>query len=305
VKTEDNDKKPFHSINLLILFGIALFSYWMFVYRYPGVDLFSSFIQSLVNSLSRMDMGAVGSVTLAPTYNAMSIFLRDLPFIILLFFALFGSILLLSQKLDRKKFSLVFVGLAIILFLYGAGFLGISAVLPERWFAFAEIILVIPAAYAIYLLVFIQTNRKKQVILSAVVIFIFAFSSITSPLNNGDNPLYAKELSERAGLLPSEVATARFFYAHSNSTIAANSKYSLIEGMILNPDNIDSFNETILVFRNYDLEKGFMIPYYGAEGKLFEEIYPTQEFFMALDASNKLYENDQVRIYYKSGENPQ
>ena len=301
VKTEDGGKKPFGSINLIILFGITLFSYWMFVYRSPGVDLFSSFIRSLVNSFSRMDMGAVGSVTLAPTYNAMSIFLRDLPFIILLFFALFGSMLLLNQKLDRKKFSWVFVGLAITLFLYGAGFLGISAVLPDRWFAFAEIILVIPAAYAIYLLVFIQTNRKRQVILSAVIIFIFAFSSITSPLNNGDNPLYAKELSERAGLLPSEVAAASFFYAHSNSTIIANSKYALIQGPPLNPENIRSYNLTNIIIRNYDIEKGFLIPFFGEEGKLVEIVYPDENFYEVLESSNKLYDNGQVKMFYIEG----
>lgn len=297
------DSSGFKSVNLIILFGIALFSYWMYTTRYQGLDQFSTFLGSLVESLNKMDLGSVTSLTLTQSYSPISIFLRDLPFIILLFFAILGSLLMLNKKLNKINFALIFSFFSLICLIYGLSFVGIGTILPDRWFTFIEVLMIIPAAYGIYLLTFSQKNSKIRFIIASLVIFIFAFSTITTPLNNGDNPLYAEELSDRAALLTSEVAAANFLQLSNNSPVAVNSKYAIIDGYLIDPRNLTSLNNKILVIRNYDMEKGFLIPLFGSKGELLEKIYPDYNFSRYLGDSNKLYANGKVRIYYTAGGN--
>jgi len=180
---------------------------------------------------------------------------------------------------------------------YAAGFLGLDAILPDRWFVFIEILLIVPASYGIFSLVCSSKNMKSRLFISSIIIFIFAFSAITIPMNNGDNPLYANELNSRSGLFDSEVTPATFLSSNYNGNISRDAKYELIEGNMLNPNDTNSFNNTMIVIRNYDFEKGFTIPLFGAKAKLLEIVFPNEKFLESLNNSNKVYENGQVRIY--------
>ena len=105
-------------------------------------------------------------------------------------------------------------------------------------------------------------------------------------------------MSVRSALFDSEVLATDFLSSIYNGTVSNNPKYPLIEGNILDPNDPESFNESMVVLRNYDLEKGFHLPLFGTKGKLLEVVFPGEKFYKSLEDSNKLYANGEVRICY-------
>jgi len=155
------------------------------------------------------------------------------------------------------------------------------------------------------LLIFQKLSKYKfiTVLISAITIFFM----ITSPIVNPNNQLYAKELSGRSALIQSEIEAAEFINWLNPREIHANSKYIYFINMnygdyknLINPDKPDTYRSGLVILRNYDLEKGFTIPLFGAKGKLLEVIYPSEEFYKFLNNSIKMYENGEVRIYYNT-----
>ncbi|MFX1296765.1 MAG: hypothetical protein ACFFD2_18155 [Promethearchaeota archaeon] len=177
--------------------------------------------------------------------------------------------------------------------------MGTTAILPGRWLVFIEVLLIILSAYGIYLLVSTQKTYKKQCVMCSIIIFIFAFSAITTPLTNTESPFYAKELGMRSGLYDSEITAADFLYSNYNGTIARSSKYQFLKGVTLNPNETETFEGNMIAIRDYDLVKGFNVPLYGAKGKLLELVFPNSTFFAYLDSPkcNKVYDNGEVESY--------
>jgi hypothetical protein len=246
-----------------------------------------------------MDTASVSMVSLAPTLNYLSIFLLDLPSTLLMFFGILGSLYLIDHNLNRVKFVLIFTVIVLLTIIYGGALFGTTAILPHRWFVFMEVLLVLLGAYGVYLLVFSQNNIKRQLAFSSIIIFIFAFSAVTTPLNNTESPFYAEELGMRSGLYDSEVNAADFINSNYNGTVLRSTKYAYLEGEMLNPNETESYAEGMIVLRNYDLEKGFNIPLFGAKGKLLEFVLPNRTFFAYLESPNcnKIYDNGEVVSY--------
>lgn len=287
------------SFNLVSLFGVSLFSYWMFIHHETGEDIFFLFTRSLIVSLTKMDTESVTMVTLAPTFNYLSIFLIDLPTTLLLFFGVLGSLYLINLDLDRVKFTFISSAIILVFLVYGGGLLGTTAILPGRWLVFIEVILILLSAYGIYLLVSTQKTVKKQLVVCSIIIFIFAFSAITTPLTNSESPFYAKELGMRSGLFESEITAANYLDSHYNGTFARSSKYQFLKGVTLNPNETETYEGKMMAIRDYDLEKGFNVPLYGAKGKLLELVFPNSTFYAYLDSPkcNKVYDNGEVESY--------
>jgi hypothetical protein len=287
------------SFTLVSLFGISLFSYWMFVHHYTGEDIFSLFTGSLITSLTRMDVDSVGAVSLAPTLKYSSIFLLDLPSTLLLLFSVLGSLFIINHNFSRVKLAFVTTVIVLVSIVYGGALVGNVAILPHRWFVFMEVLLVILAAYGVYMLIFTFKTIKKQFIISSLIVFMFAFSAITTPLNNTESAFYAQELGMRSGLYDSEVVAADFIQSNYNETVVRSSKFAYLKGEMLNPNETESYTNGLLVIREYDLEKGFNIPLFGHGGKLLELVFPNSTFFSYLDSPkcNKVYDNGEVESF--------
>ena len=132
----------------------------------------------------------------------------------------------------------------------------------------------------------------------------------TTPIGNPNTHLYATQLSYRSALIEPEIKTVDFIHSLNLKQIQANSKYIYFINSSLfdhhnwiRPDDPATYRSGVVIIRNYDLEKGFIIPLYGAKGKLMEIIYPDQYFYKSLNSSNKFYENGKVRIYYNPENN--
>jgi hypothetical protein len=287
------------SINIVSLMGISLFSYWMFTNHYTGVDFFSLFTKSLISSLVRMDTASVSMVSLAPTLKYQSIFLLDLPSTLLMFFCILGSLYLIDHKFNSVKFVLIFTVIVLLTIIYGGALFGTTAILPHRWFVFMEVLMVIVGAYGIYLIVFTQQTFIRQLLVCSIIIFVIAFSAVTTPLTNTESPFYAKELGTRSGFFHSEVAAAENIESYYDGNITRNSKYALLDGINLNPNDLETYEDKMMVIRSSDLEKGFIIPLFGAKGKLLEILIPNSTFSSYLDSPkcDNVYDNGEVKGY--------
>jgi hypothetical protein len=282
--------------SLIVLFGSALFSYWMFVITKQGTDFFSVMTGSLATSLRGSETTAV---TTAPSQSYLSVFLCDLPLITSLFLGILGLLFLLRNKISSLKFALAFSSIFLVFLIYGTGFLGISAILPDRWFVFMEFLLVLFVAYGVYMLVSSLKSFRGQFFLSCTILFVLIFSAITSPIANGDSAFYAEELSGRAAFKQSEVNAATFVNTHYEGLLSRSARYLLITGkwVWLNPKDPTTYDDQMVILRNYDIEKGFTIPRFGYGGKSDETLYPDQQFYDNISRYNKIYENGEVRAY--------
>jgi len=284
------------SYTLMLLFTCSLFAYW--IYANPQESSFFSIVtRSLYNRLYEIDIGSASAVTLSAAYNYFSIAVYDLPFTLFLLFGIMGMLVLASGKLSRNTFILVFVALSIIAMIYGQGLVGLIAALPGRWFVFAEILLVVFAALGVYFITSAPQAISKKCIASGILIFVFSFSAITTPINNSDSPIYAKELATRSALYESEVKASEFALHLYEGSVSKGTKYLVLKGPNIDPRKPESYEEGLIAIRNFDLETGFIIHRYGSENTYSEIVLPTSAFLEHLCLSHVTYKNSEVTMY--------
>jgi len=299
------------SLVLIILMSIFTIIWWSKPIGNEQ-DLFSNLISSITDAFFSLNYINVESVTLASHYSLIDVILNDLGLSLLTFFAIVGAfctliqICLNGQKIkfmfnEEKLLSLSIITLVFIPLPYILAII-YPLSLPDRWFPFIEILMSLFGGAGILFIVNSLKRYKFQYIIY-IIIFILVFFSITTPVVNPNNQIYAKTLSGRSGLTNSELRAAEFINWQSPREIYANSKYSSFINdrywgydYFINPNEINRYKSGLVVIRNYDLEKGFTIPFSG--GALLNIIYPDKQFSAFLNNSSKLYENEEVRIYY-------
>jgi hypothetical protein len=199
---------------LVVLFGASIISYWTFtggsalsraiaVVR-GGVSP-STALASPAAAASSAGAAAAAVPRLPP--SALPIW-PDLPVLILIFFATFGFLYVLSAT-RKKALTVAWIGASAVVLAVTVGtyFFGPGISQPERWIVYLQVFMVIPAAAGILTLgSLVNTRKSLAVIFSAVL--VLGFVSVTHP-----NAKVASELPwdqvPRIALLPSEVAAAQ------------------------------------------------------------------------------------------------
>jgi hypothetical protein len=199
---------------LVVLFGASIISYWTFtggsalsraiaVVR-GGVSP-STALASPAAAASSAGAAAAAVPHLPP--SALPIW-PDLPVLILIFFATFGFLYVLSAT-RKKALTVAWIGASAVVLAVTVGtyFFGPGISQPERWIVYLQVFMVIPAAAGILTLgSLVNTRKGLAVIFSAVL--VLGFVSVTHP-----NAKVASELPwdqvPRIALLPSEVAAAQ------------------------------------------------------------------------------------------------
>lgn len=302
---ESKEKKV--SIWTIIFMSVFTLSRWMKPIGFNR-DLFSTIILSIRTAFETLDFTAVERVTLASHYNWFDVVLCDLGFTILLFLGIGGAFWVLNpfQPVLRNKEKSVILS-ALTLFFIPVPYL-LTLIypqsLPNRWFPFIEIFASMFVGVSV-LLTFQKISEYGMKFTVVMILFITVFFMTTTPKVNPNAQLYATELSYRSALKESEIKAADFINSLHLQQIHANTKYIyfinrsfLDHHNWIRPDDPATYRSGVVIIRNYDLEKGFTIPFYGAKGKLLEIIYPDEYFYKSLNSSSKFYENGKVRIYY-------
>ena len=182
----------------LLIFAVALQSYWMHTYASPGTCFFDSVVGPFINVLQ--SGGEYGSNTLIVGHeyhrSLFDTLLLHSSYLILPFFAIGGVLLWLSLN-DGKKFSIATVIIILYILVYGIPLLGIRNLLTSRWAPPLSIFLVIAAsAYISRITGLIKFDRNKFFAMFTIVL-IFSFLMIITPSINKDNPLVAKDTTCR------------------------------------------------------------------------------------------------------------
>lgn len=302
------------SARIILFMSVFTLGWWM---RPIGTqrDLFSGLILSIKNALETVDYAAVERATLAPLYNWTDIVLIDLGFTTLILLAIAGTFYSLrdvcistqTKKLTQnqeKVFTLSVVTLLFIPIPYILTLIYPNS-LPARWFPFIEVLASMFAGVSVLFIFHKISKYKLQSTVFLILFYALIFFMITS-VANPNSQLYAKELSGRSALTESEISAGNFINSLHLQQIHANSKYIAFVNRrlanprdFINPNDPSTYNSGLLVVRNYDLEKGFIIPLFGSKGKLLEIIYPNEEFYASINKSNKIYENGKVILYLK------
>lgn len=183
---------------------------------------------------------------------------------------------------------------------------------PDRWFPFIETLMCMIGGFVLAL--FIRNGRRRsRTAWGAAAIFLLIFMMVSSPQANVTNDIYSGSLSNRNSLTLSEDSGRAFIVDQSIPELHASSVYyqfinrTLIntkdyfdasyERYILNPNDTLTYSYGSVAVRQYDLEKGFTIAYYGREGKLAEIHYPNDQFNTTLARMNNVYSSQSVNIY--------
>ena len=196
---------------LVVLFVAGIISYWTFI----GGSAFSRAIavvrggvspsSTLTQSVVAASSAGAAAAHLPP--SALPIW-SDLPVLLLIFFATFGFLCILSAK-RKKGLTVAWIGASalVLAITVGTYFLGSAVSQPERWIVYLQVFMVIPAAVGILTLGSLANRRKGLAVIFSAVL-VLGFVSVTHP-----NLKVASELPwdqvPRIALLPSEVAAAQ------------------------------------------------------------------------------------------------
>jgi hypothetical protein len=209
----------------ILLFGVAMQSYWMYTYAHPGQPVFDWLLGPLLNVLqSETEFGAEMAVTYAAYYGTLSNILFHLGYLILLFFAIGGALFWLSSKED-KKISIVAAVIVLYVFVYAIPVFAIHNMLPGRWFSFIYVFLaMLASAYLFKIIQLIKFNPNKTFAVFSII-FIISFFMITTPNINKDNPMYAKDRCIRNTFKASEISAITTINDRYGGIIKADHSY--------------------------------------------------------------------------------
>ena len=198
---------------LVALFGASIISYWKFTGGSAltrALAVLNGNGSSPTSVLTPPVSAAAGAVAAAvPTIQPSTLPIwSDLPVLIPIFLATFGFLYILSEK-RKKPLNVAWMGVSALALIITVGiyFLGPGVAQPERWIAYLQVFMVIPAAVGILTLGSLGTRRKGLAVIFSAVL-VLGFVSVTYP-----NAMVASELPwdqvARIALLPSEVAAAQ------------------------------------------------------------------------------------------------
>ena len=300
------------NISYILLFAVALQSYWMYTYVNPRQTFFDFVLAPLIKVLqSETEFGNEAAITSAVHFSMLTRIFFHIPYLILLFFAIGGALLWLSSK-DDKKFSIVTAVIILYLFVYGIPVFAIRNMLPGRWLAPLSVFLVMLAsAYILKSISLIKYNSNKGFAIFSIV-FIFSVFTMIIALANIDNPLYITEgSSTRSQFKYNEIYAVTTINDVYNGTIKTDCSYlsgifrqiaikSIVKAKAFDIDYVaHSAQEekgTMIILRRCALKEPIRIP--GSENQLLPK-----EFFDRFESTNYdlTYNNGEVSGYLSRG----
>lgn len=199
-------------LNYILLFIIALQTYWMNTYINP--DKSKSFFDSVFNPILSVlrSSESYGPNLLIVGYDYQDTLLESLILqschLILPFFVIGGVLFWISienNKHKGDKFSIAFSIIILFMFIYGIPLLGIRNLLTTRWLAIVSVLMVIVSSdYIFKLIELIKTNKNKIVFIFSII-FIISFLMLITPAVNKDNPIVGKSQTVNTQFKYSEI----------------------------------------------------------------------------------------------------
>lgn len=220
---------------LIALFSITVIYHWMDP-NYPFLDSITvGFINSLTHEakfLFRSDQ-----LNSSDIWAALQ---NILGFLVYIFFGIIGSLFFLNKANQSKnRFSLFIMILVLCVWFFAFPLMGVRNIMPYRWPAFIYFILVIFTGMGMFLLTRIVKRQALRNLFIFLILFISAFSMITSSFSNMDSPFFGKEIYQRMIWTQSEIALFQKMNTTYDGMINADSQTSeVIYGWYIRRANI-------------------------------------------------------------------
>ncbi len=302
------------SLNLVMVFTIAMLSYWMIVIRgESGVTFFDTMAMRIIRALSAdvyFDPASSVYAGLAGSYTILSNALYHFGYLILVFLAAIGVLFWLSPKnVDKGKVGIILSILLLYVFTYGTPLTSMGqSVIPHRWLPFIYVLLTLVSAQAILVLVgSIRYNWGKLPLVSGVVILL-TFFMLTTPYICGDSPLYNHNRASRPAFKYSEVQAASTVTQAYEGNIMIDRHYAKVFSHIVYDHNlsreslksdVDSSFKGMILLRRALLTEPTIASQSGTLGKGRSEVLG-EEFFNRVDripGAKLVYNNGEVIVY--------
>ena len=286
------------SLQILLFSTLSIYIHWSLTTSGEDIDLFSALMVRFATTLYLRTLGVIDitRITAAPLMRYTSIFLIDLPFIFLLFLGLLGSLFMIEKIVKNKKFvciELLLTALFLVTTTYLSGLLTIPSLEPARWFSFIEVLLVIFASYGLITIFNRKPIKKYKIFACFSVLFIFIFSSMTTPLSNTESAFYSTELIRRAALTSSELSAVTFFDKYYSDKVLVSYDYLMMNMTSISLERLYSTRNIPLVIRTYDVENGLLV-----EEERFA-FHPNLVFNNYIYGSDRFFDSDKVQGYLK------
>lgn len=213
------------TITYLLIFFVALFSYWSRPYSPTTMSsFFGGILHEFKNALLTSEFGYEEVVTVAVHFSQGSNALFHLNHLLVLFFTI-GGILWWVSSNDNRKLSIALVVTVLYSLVYGIPALGVNMMITGRWIAvFFPLVAILAAVYIIRI---VQLARPNYIRISIVfcIITLITFFAITTPYVNKDNPFYAEDRMHRDQFTASEVSAISSLNAVYSGTIRTDGTY--------------------------------------------------------------------------------
>lgn len=276
---------------VLLISVVAVLAYWMIC-----SDFFSARVLSLFSSLQQLEL-----LRVSPAGKTIYHYeLDNLGVYFLYFLAAIGSLAWLRRKrLGSFELGVIMASGTLLLIIYASWLTGITTFLPERWFSFLFVLLVLPAAEGvIYLL---GTARGKYgMILMLIVLCSLSFLMIMNSDVNVDVPLIGKNQVGRYSYFDSEMIAASWAKENSKGPIYTDENFLdyFWWGLKTNMTYIDNFSyfqipiRGVVIRRQYIYERPVKLQMF-----LGEWVTVGADFERRLQSINRVYCNYEVATY--------
>jgi len=243
--------------SFVIFFGTTMSYIWSLnslsrLSFFDGISV--SFINALQEESAVLKQHTI--TTLSIPYE-VSLFAQT-AFLILMFFAIIGSLIYFSTK-ERDIYRLGLVSLLIILYgiVTSFSFYSISVILPWRWYIFLMFPLSILGVMGLSKLLCIIRNNAARAFTTGLIIATIILFSLLSPVANQDTPpFFTGNSSKRMGWTQSELTGAEALYNFSCGRVVTDTYYGNIFPYIIGNSQYQemlSQQNSVFIWRNYYL----------------------------------------------------
>jgi len=233
------------TFNLVAFFSVAMFSWWIYATGHIKTltDIIKvGFSEDIIINVPKEIIGYVATTPFfEQLYNQLGTFL---------FFSIsiLGCFYMISKKYGNSStLNFAIVGLIPLTIGFFSLIFGLFTI-PERWWYFSQILLVIPVSLGFILLYNKIKNKYTKPLFLLFLTIFFSFIIITGSMANVDNHMFSPNTGVRLALTESEITGAVFFSEKSVKPLLLDHDYSIIltNYYSLNDKRVKSLDSSLL-----------------------------------------------------------
>ena len=184
---------------LAILFTVAMLSWWTYVSGHITA------VAELIKYGFRIERWALAEPMVGASSSEWLLYM--LGFLLFYAFSVIGLLFMVARRFgNRHSFALVLGGLVLLAIAFLSVPLGLTGVLPQRWWWNSHLILAIPVAVGLLSVCGWFKGKFSRALVLATLILVLSFFSITAAAANFDNRIYTKNTAARYAFTESELS---------------------------------------------------------------------------------------------------